>query len=603
MPIFDTTPSGGSTSGVTSFNGRTGAVTPQNGDYTAEQVGAVPASSVGQAGGVASLDSSGLVPASQLPGFVDDVVDAYVVGSTPYAADWLSLTSGGAALTPAASTIYLIVSAGEYQNQQYRWSGTQYAIISQSLALGETSDTAYRGDRGKTAYDHSQITNSNPHGVTAEMIGAADADTTGQALQALSDEVDGIITGTSPITLPVATEAKVGGVKVGENLSVAEDGTLSTGAARRYARVVVGVSTAGWTSADCDYLCDGADDQKEINAAISSLPSTGGEVVLLDGTYSISASVVEGGTTINLNKENITLMGSGPSTILSRTDTNGQTIISVTAANVKICNIKIDGSLYASYGGQAVEVTNSDNFEISDCYIHQNYGDVITATGSSYLKILRNYFFNNSGNYDIQISGNSTDDPAEGIIISGNTMIGRNNFLVTGIKTYGTNKMCITENTMSGYGLGISFSAGPGTTICNNRIDATGISQNNTGGGIHDNSGSISNGVIISGNVITCSSEYGNGINLSIGNGSAIVTNNYIYNFNNGISVAYITNGLISGNVVLRGTGQSSDYAYNQYTIDISNCTNCLVIGNSIMGKNYTETNGTNNTFENNKFE
>ena len=35
MPIFDTTPSGGSTSGVTSFNSRTGAVTPQTGDYTA----------------------------------------------------------------------------------------------------------------------------------------------------------------------------------------------------------------------------------------------------------------------------------------------------------------------------------------------------------------------------------------------------------------------------------------------------------------------------------------------------------------------------------------------------------------------------------------
>ena len=40
MPIFDTTPSGGETSGVSSFNGRTGAVMPQDGDYTAAQVNA-----------------------------------------------------------------------------------------------------------------------------------------------------------------------------------------------------------------------------------------------------------------------------------------------------------------------------------------------------------------------------------------------------------------------------------------------------------------------------------------------------------------------------------------------------------------------------------
>lgn len=44
--------------------------------------------------------------------------------------------------------------------------------ISPSLALGETSATAYRGDRGKIAYDHSQVTSGNPHGTTAANIGA-----------------------------------------------------------------------------------------------------------------------------------------------------------------------------------------------------------------------------------------------------------------------------------------------------------------------------------------------------------------------------------------------------------------------------------------------
>ena len=42
-------------------------------------------------------------------------------------------------------------------NKTYRWSGSAYVEISASLALGETSSTAYRGDRGKIAYDHSQV--------------------------------------------------------------------------------------------------------------------------------------------------------------------------------------------------------------------------------------------------------------------------------------------------------------------------------------------------------------------------------------------------------------------------------------------------------------
>jgi hypothetical protein len=123
----------------------------------AADVGAIPATEKGAAGGVAELDSGGKVPANQLPSYVDDVVDAYIrTGATALGADWLSKTSGGAALTPESDKIYVIMSEGEYQNKTYRWSGTTYAVIGNDLAIGETASTAYRGDRGKTAYDHSQ---------------------------------------------------------------------------------------------------------------------------------------------------------------------------------------------------------------------------------------------------------------------------------------------------------------------------------------------------------------------------------------------------------------------------------------------------------------
>lgn len=115
------------------------------------------AHNLGKRPAVTVVDSGGKVPANQLPSYVDDVVDAYIrTGTTALGADWLSKTSGGAALTPESDKIYVILSEGEYQNKTYRWSGTTYAVIGNDLALGETASTAYRGDRGKTAYDHSQ---------------------------------------------------------------------------------------------------------------------------------------------------------------------------------------------------------------------------------------------------------------------------------------------------------------------------------------------------------------------------------------------------------------------------------------------------------------
>lgn len=103
---------------------------------TAADVGAIPTTEKGANNGVAELDANGKVPSSQLPSYVDDVVEA---------ADYASLPSTG-----ETGKIYITLD----DNKTYRWSGSAYVEISPSLALGETSSTAYRGDRGKTAYDH-----------------------------------------------------------------------------------------------------------------------------------------------------------------------------------------------------------------------------------------------------------------------------------------------------------------------------------------------------------------------------------------------------------------------------------------------------------------
>lgn len=92
----------------------------------------IPASEKGKANGVATLGADGLVPSGQLPSYVDDVVEAYIVGSTPLANDWLSLTAGGAALTPETGKIYVVMTEGAYQNKQYRWGGTTYVLCNPS---------------------------------------------------------------------------------------------------------------------------------------------------------------------------------------------------------------------------------------------------------------------------------------------------------------------------------------------------------------------------------------------------------------------------------------------------------------------------------------
>ena len=94
----------------------------------------------GVANGVASLDSTGKVPTAQLPSFVDDVVDSYIVsGATALSAGWLSATDGGSALTPETGKIYVILTTGEYLNKTYRWSGSTYVEISASPAQATES--------------------------------------------------------------------------------------------------------------------------------------------------------------------------------------------------------------------------------------------------------------------------------------------------------------------------------------------------------------------------------------------------------------------------------------------------------------------------------
>ena len=129
---------------------------------TASRVGYIPATEKGSNNGVAELDNAGKVPSSQLPSYVDDVIEGYLDSGNFYK------DAGHTQLiTPEDGKIYVNLA----DNTTYRWGGTAYVQISSSLALGTTHTTAYYGDLGQTAYNHSQITNgSNPHNTTADNV-------------------------------------------------------------------------------------------------------------------------------------------------------------------------------------------------------------------------------------------------------------------------------------------------------------------------------------------------------------------------------------------------------------------------------------------------
>ena len=120
----------------------------------------------GVANGIASLDGDGKVPASQLPSYVDDVLEGYYVDDTHFAEKYIEQVP--VYYTPEKGKIYVDISEDtEYSGKTYRWSGTKYTVISETLALGEVTGTAYDGGKGKKTTD---TVNSLPNIIVVNSI-------------------------------------------------------------------------------------------------------------------------------------------------------------------------------------------------------------------------------------------------------------------------------------------------------------------------------------------------------------------------------------------------------------------------------------------------
>ena len=129
-------------------------------DIDSDISGKISTSEKGAANGVAELDSNGFVPSSQLPSFVDDIIEGYYKESN---GKFYKESAYTTEISGESGKIYVSLDT----NKTYRWSGTAFVVVSETLALGETSSTAYRGDRGKEAYDHATDSNKISTAITS----------------------------------------------------------------------------------------------------------------------------------------------------------------------------------------------------------------------------------------------------------------------------------------------------------------------------------------------------------------------------------------------------------------------------------------------------
>lgn len=110
---------------------------------------------------------SGTIAAANLPSYVDDVLEYASLSKFP--------TRG------ESGKIYTALDT----NKIYRWSGSAYVVISETVALGTTHSSAGYGDESRAAYNHSTKTSGNPHHVTKADVGLGSVDNTADSAKSV----------------------------------------------------------------------------------------------------------------------------------------------------------------------------------------------------------------------------------------------------------------------------------------------------------------------------------------------------------------------------------------------------------------------------------
>lgn len=159
----------------------------------------------GTANGVATLDATGKIPASQVPGSMDEIIEGYY-----YNGNFYLDSAHQQKITGEESKIYVDLET----NKTYRWGGTVYVEISESLALGETAGTAYEGNKGKANADAIAALQETVKGINGDLDDKVDKlyqgtvtgrvrnDATSTEISRVQEEGSAIVTGAVFVVSP-----------------------------------------------------------------------------------------------------------------------------------------------------------------------------------------------------------------------------------------------------------------------------------------------------------------------------------------------------------------------------------------------------------------
>lgn len=252
---------------------------------------------------------SGIIDAAHLPSYIDDVIEGYLNGGKFYTTKSSSGAYSGE-IKAEAGKIYVDLS----NNKTYRWSGSAYVIISETIALGTTHSSAGYGDESRAAYNHSTKTSGNPHHVTKTDVGLGNVDNTADSAKSVKYATSaGSVAWSNVSGRPTIPSVGNGTVTITQN--GATKGTFTLNQA--------GNATIALTD----------------NNTVYSLPTATSSVL---GGVKVGSNITNSSGTISLTKANVTAaLGYTPPTSDTNTWRPEEVIISSTQPSASTCKLWI----------------------------------------------------------------------------------------------------------------------------------------------------------------------------------------------------------------------------------------------------------------------
>lgn len=294
-------------------------------------------------------------------------------------------------------------------------------------------------------------------------------------------------------------------------------------------------------SENADYVCDGVDDQNNINAAIGNLPAGGGSIYLREGTYVVSDNII-------ISKSNVALVGAGASTVIKIKDAKNANMSVIYASgedNLLVQNLRVNGNAVNQTSGtmRGIYLYSVKNSKIVDCWVEnlREYGIYLQSSSNNTV----------TGN---TVQGNSLDN-SNNNTITGNTCQGNGQH---GIYLTASSNNTVTGNTIQGndnHGIYLSFSS-DNNMVSINMVVGNSQATDNTDNGIQVSQSNYNN---IQGNTVrkgTGSKKQNTGITILSG------TNNFVAN--NDLYQAGATTNFSDS-----GTGTIFDYSQSGRTENV----------------------------------